>query len=596
MSKITVTVCLTMIIRNESQIIRRCLESVKSICDYMTICDTGSTDNTCEIVTQFFDENPQIDCRLYHHKWKDFGHNRSLSLIVARKTKATYTLCIDADMMMEINPKLFDKQALDLDVYDVNQKNTIIIYPNRRLLRSELEWKCVGVTHEYYDVVGYPLKVGFLDTLLINDLNDGGCKSDKFERDIRLLTQGLIDEPTNSRYMFYLAESYYNTQQYDQCLKWYTNRINAGGFPEEVYYSHYKIANTYIQQKKPWKDIRDAFITTYKHTPKRAEPLYELAKYCRDNKLFKEGYYYAKIGAKIPFPSDLKLFISHQVYEYLMVSEVAVNAYYVGEYKECLKICLKLMAKVNIPKNDIIIFKQNIYFSAYQLANFYRNSKLYAKGYKYANIGLDYVDESDNIVYKLSIELAVCGHYLGKFRQSLKVYDYLLEQKLVPECDVELIKRNSKFSSDQLLSLMSSTKPLMAVYAGTKDLTNLSKCLSDCTSYYDIHIFGSYDSSVDIPNVSLHSTSDLKDFLGKASVVLILDLMFVIQYLISVDKTFVIVDEETNLNLLSNVAHQVTGVITFKDDLNIPVLEDKIYYLDLINSKDVSMQFLELLE
>lgn len=593
MSKITI--CLTMIIRNESQIIRRCLESVKSMCDYMTICDTGSTDNTCEIVSQFFEENPQIDCRLYHHKWKDFGHNRSLSLSVARKTNAIYILCIDADMIMEIKPN-FDKKSLCDDVYDVNQKNSTIIYPNRRLLRSNLEWKCVGVTHEYYDVgLGYPLKIGFLDTLLINDLNDGGCKSDKFERDIRLLTQGLIDEPNNARYMFYLAESYYNTQQYEQCLKWYTNRINAGGFPEEIYYSYYKIAKTYIQQKKPWKDIRDAFVMAYKHTPKRAEPLYELAKYCRDNKLFKEGYYYAKIGAKNPFPLDLKLFISHQIYEYLMVSEVAVNAYYIGEYKECLKICLKLVANPNIPKNDIMIFKQNIYFSAYQLANFYRNSKLYAKGYKYANIGLDYVGDHNYMIYKLSIELAICAHYIGKFRQSLKVYDYLLEQKLVPDCDVGLIKRNSKFSSDQLLSLISSTKPLMVIYTGTKDLTNLSKCLTDCTKYYHIHIFGTYDSPINIPDVNLHSTSELGGFIGNINILIILDLMFVIQYPINANKTFVMIDEETNLNLLSNIAHQVTGVITFKDDIDLSIEEDKMYHLDPTHL-DVSVQLLELLE
>ena len=43
--------------KNESRIIERCLDSVKDICDYMTICDTGSTDGTQEIVKAYFEKH-----------------------------------------------------------------------------------------------------------------------------------------------------------------------------------------------------------------------------------------------------------------------------------------------------------------------------------------------------------------------------------------------------------------------------------------------------------------------------------------------------------------------------------------------------------
>ena len=43
-------ICLTMIVRNESHIIERCLNSVKGIVDCVAICDTGSTDNTVAII------------------------------------------------------------------------------------------------------------------------------------------------------------------------------------------------------------------------------------------------------------------------------------------------------------------------------------------------------------------------------------------------------------------------------------------------------------------------------------------------------------------------------------------------------------------
>ena len=43
-----VSICLNMIVKNESAIIRRLFDSVLPIIDTYCICDTGSTDNTKE--------------------------------------------------------------------------------------------------------------------------------------------------------------------------------------------------------------------------------------------------------------------------------------------------------------------------------------------------------------------------------------------------------------------------------------------------------------------------------------------------------------------------------------------------------------------
>ena len=42
-----------MIVKNESKIIERCIKSCLPVLDYISICDTGSTDNTVEIIEKF---------------------------------------------------------------------------------------------------------------------------------------------------------------------------------------------------------------------------------------------------------------------------------------------------------------------------------------------------------------------------------------------------------------------------------------------------------------------------------------------------------------------------------------------------------------
>jgi len=56
------------------------------------------------------------------------------------------------------------------------------------------------VTHEYLSTDNFNKDT--LNTLNIYDINDGGCKENKFLRDIQLLSEGLKQEPTNARYMF----------------------------------------------------------------------------------------------------------------------------------------------------------------------------------------------------------------------------------------------------------------------------------------------------------------------------------------------------------------------------------------------------------
>lgn len=106
------TVCLNMIVKNESKIIARLLESVAPYIDSYCICDTGSTDNTVEVIRAFFNKR-SIPGIIVNEPFRDFGHNRTFALKACLSTEiaavSDYILLLDADMVLKVSPAISPK-------------------------------------------------------------------------------------------------------------------------------------------------------------------------------------------------------------------------------------------------------------------------------------------------------------------------------------------------------------------------------------------------------------------------------------------------------------------------------------------------------
>ncbi|PEX91542.1 tetratricopeptide repeat-containing glycosyltransferase [Bacillus cereus] len=359
--------CLCMIVKNESRIMERCLNATKSIVDFVSICDTGSTDRTPEIIENWCEEN-EIPGTVHHEPFKNFGYNRSLAVSLAQKTypEADYLLILDADMILEVEPD-FDKSSLTEDHYLTLQYDIHIKYWLTRLLKASLPWKSVGVTHEYWDIdrskvgANYNTRVARLESLVVNDPGDGGSKGDKFERDERLLLQGINDPETTPdlyiRYLFYLAQTYYHLNQFEDSIKWYKKRVEAGGWVEEVFYSLLRIGFCYEQlanrsankqnevteadEKEQVKKQEEQYVAlavlyfqkAWEYRPNRAEPLYQLARMYRLKSQNNIALMYALQGKEVPFPKDDLLFVDYHVYDYLFDYEISISAFYIPHKK-----------------------------------------------------------------------------------------------------------------------------------------------------------------------------------------------------------------------------------------------------------------------
>jgi glycosyltransferase involved in cell wall biosynthesis len=329
-------VILISMIKNESRIIKRLIGSVLGFVDAICISDTGSTDTTVQLLEEYY-PTLSIPCKTYHHEWKHFGHNRSLSFEAAVDfckslgwdPQNTYGVLLDGDMELRVMPG-FSKDELKSIGYKIIQRSGTLEYYNTRFVKLSHPWKCVGVTHEYWD--GGNTDTLTPDKVFIQDIGDGGCKSDKFERDVRLLEQGLLDSPNNPRYLFYLAQSYKDSKQIDKSIEYYKKRIEAGGWYEEIWYSMYTLMKLYAE-KKMFADMEYWGLKAYEYRKERSENLLYLCRFFRDARQYFKAWHYWTLGSVIKKPDDL-LFIETECYSKSFEYERAILHDYVFPEKK----------------------------------------------------------------------------------------------------------------------------------------------------------------------------------------------------------------------------------------------------------------------
>jgi tetratricopeptide (TPR) repeat protein len=322
------TLCLNMIVKNESKIITRLLESVLPIIDCYCICDTGSTDNTVELIQEFF-TTKNITGKIVNEPFKNFAHNRNFAL-QSCVGMSDYVLFLDADMILKVNN--FDKKTLlKHDYFFILQGSESFYYQNNRIVKNNGLFNYVCVTHEYINTPPNSTSAQIeKDKLFILDIGDGGSKNDKYERDIRLLTEAIALEPNNDRYHFYLANSYHDSGKFEEAIETYQKRIKIGGWEQEVWYSHYRIGLCYKNLNK-MEDAICAWMNGYNFSQLRVENLYEIIHHYRNTSKHKLADLFYTMASNVlskKLNKDSYLFLHNDVYTYKIDYEYSIFAFY----------------------------------------------------------------------------------------------------------------------------------------------------------------------------------------------------------------------------------------------------------------------------
>ena len=357
-----------MIVKDEAHIIERCLNSVKPLIDKLLIVDTGSSDNTIQVINNWMNKE-KIGGKVVKEKWQNFAHNRSSALIHARDLGCDYSLMIDADEILNYNngfDALHFKCSLNKDYYSIPTKSDSAFYYRPTLTSNHKDFKYKAPVHEYLETPdgAFSGEVNHETEFWNTAIQDSARNKDprKFQKDAKLLEEALEvekDDFLRARYTFYLAQSYRDAENPYFAVERYLERAEMGFWEEERYMSYFKAAQLKEQLKHSEESIIDTFLKAQECNPDRAEALHGVVKYCRTHNRNQLAYILGKEGITKKFNENF-LFAEMWVYDYAMLDEFSIAAYWAGRYRESLDICQSLLKNPKFPKDQIPRLNENI--------------------------------------------------------------------------------------------------------------------------------------------------------------------------------------------------------------------------------------------
>lgn len=367
------TLCLNMIVKDEAHIIIKTLTDLceKIKFDYWVICDTGSSDDTKELIQQFFDEK-KIKGELLINEWVNFGHNRSLALKSAFQ-KTDYLLIFDADDSINGN-LVFPDNIFEYDTYHLTFGENFK-YERPVLINNMKIYKYIGVLHEY--LTGMENQTSFIlnGNYFIHSGKFGNRSIDpeKYLKDALLLENAYEDsvkvsDDIHMRYAFYCANSYRDANLHEKAIEWYKKTLTLNNWNQEKYVSCLNLYESYKHQNDENMGLF-YLIESYKYDETRIECIFRLIKhYTIQNQpkvalsfytLIQENYENKYLNGSFDFNS--KLFLISTEYSFYLPYYMIIVSERLKKYEIGLKLFSIIFETKNVNVDNFYI--KNLVFN-----------------------------------------------------------------------------------------------------------------------------------------------------------------------------------------------------------------------------------------
>jgi glycosyltransferase involved in cell wall biosynthesis len=345
--------------------------------DSYCIVDTGSTDDTREIIKNFFDSKG-IEGKVVDFPFTNYEECRNVA-IDEGKSLGEWGFWMDADEVLELN-KDFSKTKMGLYIDSNNVQQMMINcnyntmnYNRAQFYKFSAGFEWYGPLHEVLRIKeGYDanIRTGTFDLGQMKIIPDGASWKDdisvKYEKHSKILLKYQEENDwEDPRWTFYLAQSYrdagntalMNKSKTDErglalaqkSINYYRERaLENKGYQQERYFSQLMVArlsSNFISDEAVLVELLKCEELNFDN---RCEHLFNIISYLQSQKLFRASLVFSKDALRrLKVGTTANLFLESTVYDWSIYDLHGVNLFYTGQVKESLKYFKYALKKAN---------------------------------------------------------------------------------------------------------------------------------------------------------------------------------------------------------------------------------------------------------
>ena len=319
------SVCL--IVKNEADVLARCLNCARKFADEIVVADTGSDDGTVEIANRLAD-------KVVHFDWADdFAAARNFSF---KHASCDLVMWLDADdVVTDVNAAKIAalKQREDFDVAYLlyaaafDGDTPTFTYYRERIFRRALNPRWTGAVHEVVETKG---RIIYSDACIYHKKVKVGEPDRNLKIYLRQIREG---KKLDARQKFYYGRELYYNGLYAECAAVLERYLDGGGWSENMAEACLTLYAAYCKLGAK-KQAERSLVESFAVCAPKSKACCELGRLLMDKGLDEAAIFWYKTAAQLTQNAESGAFIDADYCGFIPYIQLCVLYDRQGDYNK----------------------------------------------------------------------------------------------------------------------------------------------------------------------------------------------------------------------------------------------------------------------